>query len=314
MLLQIQLDLILSCFSEAGLLIIIILYSSFHSYFLKHPNQVYFYSLIFQSLAFALEISLDIMVLMYFLFRNHNNIPILIFLFHIQTYFSILGFHYIIALNIEIIIKISRASVQSYKKRVLIYHIFSIVMTTIFILLIFSLQDFNFNVYKDLKDELTYNLLLWYVMFLSVVSWACVGIYCKYMVKLKSTSLFNLVLLTVLSNISIILDPVIPQILYYCKVSFQNSVINWVILIVSTSQGTLEFIVLILNKKSIRLIKNYIQKYRNKQKRISRSLHNSRECSTTSVLLEINERRKSLSDGGLLCYFFDQVTKEVIYR
>ena len=231
---------------------------------------------------------------------------------YMDAFFTILGFHYILALNIEIIIKISRASAQDYKKRVFIYHIFSIILSIAFIFIILSLQNFEFEISKDLRGALTYNLLIWYLGFLSAIAWMCVGIYCKYLVKLKSTSLLNLILLTILSNLSITGGIIFPQILYYCNVSYERFAdLNLAIMCVSSSLGAIEFVILILNKKSIRVIKMTIHRYRNKQKRISNITYDSRDYSTNEVLIEINERKQSLSDGGLLCYFFDQVTKEV---
>ena len=179
-------------------------------------------------------------------------------------------------------------------------------MTIAIVLLVLFLMDFSPYAYIEFRDKLSYNLLIWYMGILSVIAWICVGIYCKHMIKLKSTSLFNLVLLTIISNISITAAVVAPQIMYYLKVSSEKlAAVNFVIVCVTSSIGILEFIVLILNKKTIRLIRRIMNRYRHKQSVFQ---------STSGVLIEINERRQSLSDGGLLCYFFDQVTKEVLYR
>ena len=86
---------------------------------------------------------------------------------------------------------------------------------------------------------------------------------------------------------------------------------NLAIVYATSSLGAIEFVILILIKKYIRFIKMTIHRYRNKQKRISNNTYVSCDYSTNEVLIEINEQKQSLSDGGLLCYFFDQVTKEV---
>ena len=54
--LEIEVELILSFFSIALLLIILILFSLFPAIFLKHPNQIYYHSIIYQifSLLFSI--------------------------------------------------------------------------------------------------------------------------------------------------------------------------------------------------------------------------------------------------------------------
>ena len=236
-------------------------------------------------------------------------------IYYTLVFAAILTFHYLIALNIEIIRKISRASAQKYKKRVFFYHIFSIGMTIAFVFLVFTLEDFKIIIDINIRSQLTYNLLVWYIGGLSLIAWICVGIYFKIMIKLRSTSLFNLLLLTILSNISITVSTIVPQILYYFEESYQGP--SNIILIVGCihySLGISEFIVLILNKNSIKLIKNTITKCKSKLRRKDSIMRSSRQNSrdlSLKILTDINESMHSFSDGGLLYYLFDQITKEV---
>ena len=177
-------------------------------------------------------------------------------------------FHYLIALNIEIIIKISRASAQNYKKRVLMYHIVSIAMTIILLFVVISVQDFKFHVGILIKNELAFNLVVWYMGALSMVAWACVGVYCKYMINLRSTSLLNLILVTCFANISYMVGSIIPQILYYCNVYYQgNDQINFILQCGYSSLGIVEFFFLILNRKSIRDIKRIVAKLKYRERK-----------------------------------------------
>ena len=189
-------------------------------------------------------------------------------------------------------------------------------MTFAFAILAFSLVDFTLNTDRDVKDEFTYNLLVWYIGGLSLIAWICVGIYFKIMIKLRSTGLFNLILLTILSNISITVGTLVPQVLYYFNKTYKDSPnISLLFDCINSSLGIFEFIVLILNKKSIRLIKNALIKCKNKLRKnysLNKSRQHSREISPFTILTEINESRHSFSDGGFLCYLFDQVTKEVV--
>ena len=63
MVLEAEVELILSCLSEAGILMIISLYLFFPIKFFKHPSQLYFYILIVQLIMFALDIAVLVMIL-----------------------------------------------------------------------------------------------------------------------------------------------------------------------------------------------------------------------------------------------------------
>lgn len=314
MIFDIEIELILTTFSEVALLLIAGLYLSFPTLFIQHPNQLYFYSLIFQITGNILVISLDVLTIRYIIIRQSDNLKAIVCLVYASIWFSLLFYHYLLALNIEIILKISRASMQGYKKRVFIYHLLSIVMAAVLLILIFALTDFSLGYAQDPQKTLIYNILIWYIALICIATLICVGLYLKQMIKSRSTSLLNLIILTLCIDICAAIGILTPQIMYYFDLSDKSlAKHSWFLTVCSSSIGMVEFVVLILNKRSIRLIKSVLQKQRSKHNRGKRIRNMSHAVNTEDsfygMLVEVDEIKNG--DSGLLCHFFDQVTKEV---
>ena len=311
-----QIELILSSVSAALLLKIVALYISFPRLFLRHPNQLYFYSIILLIIGLFFTISMDVMILKYYLYRNSYIFETLYFRY-IQFFIFLVFYHYILALNFEIIIKIFRASSQGYKKRVCVYHIITYTLSVVLILLVLSLTNFDLNDRKALNDKFTYNLVLWYVYIMSLAMWICIGIYFKEMVKSKSKSLLNLVLLTIGINLTVLVSMIIPQIAYYFDEDVYNqSLFNLLEAVFSSAGGILIYVILISDRKRFRLIKSVMQQ---QTKRLQNPRHRKKtfsfiaQRSLSGFIAEINNsKEEGYSGGGLLTDYFDSVTKEVL--
>ena len=131
------------------------------------------------------------------------------------------------------------------------------------------------------------------------------------MIKSRSTSLLNLIVLTVCINLCVTISDIAPQVLHYFKLSDERmSGIYWVLLGINSTIGIIEFVILVLNKKCIRLIRSVLQQQRERfrNRRKTRSVH---RLDSADALIEIRMIKQSTSDGGLLGQFFDNVTKEV---
>lgn len=310
----------LSFYSISFLLLtfIVVLYASFPAKFLKHPSQLYFYSLIFQVIYTVLFIALDILILRYFLFRNSLELMQAVYMLYLASFVFIMFYHYLLALNIEIILKILRTSSQGYKKRVFFYHFASIAMTIIIFTLALSATNFKFVVDDgNFKHGFVYNFIVWYIATISLTTWVCTAIYFKYMIKSRSTGLLNLVLLTIGINITVALGFLLPQTLYYFKVSDSLNMtgISWFITVINASAGIFEFVILVLNKKCIRFIVGIFRQQKNRflsKERRSQSFIPVELRSDSQLLVEINSSQQNLDDG-LLSDFFNNVTKQVFF-
>lgn len=223
-------------------------------------------------------------------------------------------YHYIFALNLEITIKLSRATSQGYKKRVIVYHIISTVLTIILALLLISITYFQTDKEALSLDALGYDILAWYLICISGIVWIFIGIYFKKMIQTKSLGLLNLMILTVIVNIVLILGVVMPEIILYFELdNIVEDKIGWALLVMDGALGFIEFLVLIMNKKFFRFISSVIQQ--KKDKIVRDSIRKSQDTSRqriSSLLSEINRSDSGLDeDGGLLGDFFDHVTKKV---
>ena len=164
---------------------------------------------------------------------------------------------------------------------------------------------------------LAYNFLLWYIYAISLGNWICVGIYFKKMISSRSTSLLSLVIFTIVTNIVLLASSIIPQIGEYCNITLYDiSGASVSLAIISSCVGTAQFLIFISSKKRFRIIKSIVQQQRNKVKN-KRNRRNSKSIlidkRLSRVLIEIQDARERITDGGMLGDLFDEITKEVLH-
>ena len=102
----------------------------------------------------------------------------------------------------------------------------------------------------------------------------------------------------------------LPQIMYYCGVSFSYAELeSWIDLGCESGVGIVQLIIVLVSRKFLRLAKSILQQKRERfRKNRNRALVGR---SVSSVLIEINNSTSILGDVGLLGDFFDHVTKIV---
>ena len=307
---SLQTELICYSISMFSLLLIIIIFLSFPAIFLKHPNQVYLYFVFFQMLHQCTSILLEILSLEYPLFRKSLSNSLYNFIVYPDLLIDFLSLHYLLALNIEITFKLSSTPRQDYKKRVLIYHMACTTLSLSLFTVFLSVTDFNLNMDKNTRSNVTYNVVFWYINTLYLLSWMCIAVYFKQMVKSKASSLLSLVIVTLCFNISRTISVGLPQIMYYCEVSFSYAELeSWIDLGCESGVGIVQLIIVLVSRKFLRLAKSILQQKRERfRKNRNRALVGR---SVSSVLIEINNSTSILGDVGLLGDFFDHVTKIV---
>ena len=150
---EIRIELALTVISGFLVLIMIALYVSFPTLFLKHPNQLQFYTMVFQLIEISLSISTSTLKLMYSIYRNKYTSQADYYINTSILLNFLMLYHYLLALNLEIIIKITKASVQGYKRRVILYHIISISMSLLMFILFLTMTEFKqeLNANRDLE-------------------------------------------------------------------------------------------------------------------------------------------------------------------
>ena len=130
-----EVELILSSLSIFFLGCIIILFSLFPAIFLKHPNQLYLCSIIFQIITLGFGIAESIILIKLNLADPEPRHTYIALAF-IESFAFLMFYHYIVALNLEIIFKIFNTSSQKYKFRVRFYHIASFIVSLIIIIVL----------------------------------------------------------------------------------------------------------------------------------------------------------------------------------
>ena len=295
-----------------GLLIIIGLYLRYPVLFFRHPNQLYFYSLIFQLLFQSLCTLSDIIILQYHLYRDISNGQVVNCIGYSAMFAFFLFYHYIVVLNFEIVIKIARLVSQKYKKRVLIYHVISIVMSVVMIYLVIDSTNYQLEYTEDSNSKLAFKSAIWYVYAMFFSSFFCIGVYIKHIIAQKSTSLLNMLILTIAINICVFIGIILPQTSYNFNFSYEiHDILFWVEIAFGCSSGIIQCFIVIFNKKCIGLIKAANQKrIIEKNKQIQRKC--SKELRMNSLLMGLDEVIQNPSDGGLLGNFFERITKDVI--
>ena len=309
-----SLELTLSIISSVLILKLLVMYMCFPGLFLRHPNQLYFCSLIFWVLNLILRITTDISLLRYLLHRSSNKLQGNSYLYYTSEFLFLMFYHYIVVLNLEIIIKISKASSQGYKKRVLAYHIFCTASSIIIVALTVSLRSIEINetAPENNRNDAGYNLFLWYIFLLSFGSWACVGVYFREMVKVRSKALYSLVLLTIAINLTIFLGFIVPEIAYYFElnISYSDSIFILLEVLANAAGGIFMYMALVTCKKRRRFMKSIFHQQRKKWKLRKQRKQNDWNGADKSASLMLIESKQS-ECGGLLADYFDNVTKEV---
>lgn len=228
-------------------------------------------------------------------------------------------FHYILALNIEIFFKLTKTLSKSSRTRIILYHVLtctiSIGLTFIFALI----SDFgNNSVDKGAKgNSLQHNIIMYYLLFDSLVILICIMKYFRKRFIAKSKDIINLIIISIILIATTIFGSSFSFLSHTNIDRNTKYYINLIADIFYASIGIFQFCVLALDKRFRQKIKNIAIEGSKKlrktfgAKKLYKISTMGNDKTLTDAIIDPNDYMISQLKSGNLCEIFENITKNV---
>lgn len=298
------------------LLLIFILYTLYRKILLRHPSQIYYFSVICQIFVAILVIISEIMIQHKEDDDHYSLENKTIYITYVEFFWIVMSYHYISLLNAEIYFKLKNNLSQSYKKRVKMYHMIALVLSAIFTIILMTITEFGNRSTKHINKSEVTKILIYYLCCISMFIIFCIIVFFKQRLVSKSNEIVNLIFISV---VHIIICFFMAALVFADDFNISDALRSRFATAIESLQGTsgtIQFFVLMFRTKFRIKVLKLIKKAK---VNIKRTFHIT-ELEASYLLEEtiqpapIEPRLYSLTitKGGTFADIFEGLTKNVI--